>query len=250
MNDIKKIKDYSTKELREICQSTAPDPAHESYVGIFCRIFSIYATRLFLYTKITPNQITILSVLVFFCGISLFFVGNQTYNIFASVLIFLSIIIDGSDGEVARFRKSRSSVGSSYTEPVSHDIQYGFSFALLGLAVYLNTGQVHYLFLGSIASIFKLEYRLLESRFLNLIKSVNSEQAGGKEQNEKKNNFSMTVAGWVNRNLFSSTGFFLVMLIVSVTNKIGWSLWFYGIGFSIFWLALFFKHILFIKKMR
>jgi phosphatidylglycerophosphate synthase len=246
MDERKKISEYSIGELRGICQATAPDPSTESYVGRFCRIFSIYTTKMFLYTKITPNQITIFSVLVFFSGIALFFVGTYDYNIFACILIWLSIVLDGSDGEVARFRQKKSLVGGVYTEPVSHDIQYGFSFFLLGVAVYLNTGITYYLILGALASIFKLEFRFLKMRFGKLMSVINNDNSGS--VGVDGGGVIARIVSYVNRNLFSSTGFLLMMTFLSVIDRVEWSLWFYVVGFFMFYLVLFLKQAYIINK--
>jgi phosphatidylglycerophosphate synthase len=248
MNERKKISEYSIVELRVICQATAPDPSSESYVGRFCRIFSIYATKMFLYTKISPNQITILSVLVFFAGIALFFVGTYDYNISACILVWLSIVFDGSDGEVARFRQRKSFVGGVYTEPVSHDIQYGFSFLLMGIAFYLNTGAVYYLVLGALASIFKLEFRFLKMHFAKLIQLIKLNNPGNDKTGEATKNLLTIAAGYLNRNLFSSTGFLLTIFFLSLIDRVVWSLWFYAIGYALFWVSLFAKQILIVIK--
>jgi hypothetical protein len=252
----KRIGDYSIKELRCICQATAPDPSTESYVGRFCRIFSIYATKMFLYTNVTPNQITILSVIVFFSGIAMFFVNTYDYNIFAAILVWLSIVLDGADGEVSRFRNDiekktdGSKVGGVYTEPVSHDIQYGFSFLIMGVAFCLNTGIVVYLVLGGLAGIFKLEYRLLKMRFLITTDYINNVvNKSIKEENYKRRkNLLANLFSYVNRNFLSSTGFLLSIFIFAVFDKIEWSLWFYGISYGLFWLVVFARQIFVIIK--
>lgn len=244
------IKDYSIKELRKFCQATAPNPARESIMGKICRFFSIYTTRFFLSTPITPNWITVLSVLTFFVAIALFFVGRYEFNLLACFFIFLSIIFDGSDGEVARFRCRKSFVGGTYTEPVSHDIQYGLSFFFLGIAFYLNGMSAYYLILGSAASIFKLEFRFLKARFDNLMQRINTvKETDSKDTDNIYNQGSLAkIAAFLNRNFLSSTGFLLTMSIFSLINKVEWSLWFYAVSYIIFWLALFAKQVKTIVK--
>lgn len=255
--DIKEISNYSISDLRGICQVTAPGPSSESYAGRFCRFFSIYITKMFLYTKITPNQITTMSVLVFFVGIAMFFVGTYDYNIFAVILILLSIVLDGSDGEVARFRNNiekntnGSKIGGVYTEPVSHDIQYGFSFFLMGLAFYLNTGIAVYLMLGGLASILKLEYRLIKFRFattLNYLRGFDDHLGVVKGGGEK--NLLASLFSCINRNFLSSTGFLLIVSFFSFINRVEWSLWFYAFSYGLFWMAVFIRQIFVIIKNR
>lgn len=252
MNNIeenKKISEYSIKELRGICQLSAPNPANETFTGRFTRIFSIYITKILLYTKITPNQITILSVLVFFSGILMFFYNDYYLNLAGVFLVFFSIVLDGSDGETARFRKSGGAIGSRYVEPISHDIQFGFSYILLGLALYINGFSAYYLLLGGIASMSKLLYRLLKVTFWALVnKNITSESVKEiKESYSKKSGITRLIY-WTERNFFSSTGFLLMIFIFSVLNRIDLALWIFCIGNFMYWLALFSKQIYRINK--
>lgn len=244
-NISRRVNDYSISELRALCQANAANPARESIMGKICRFFSIYSTRLFLSTSITPNWITVLSVLTLFVAIAFFFVGRYEFNLLACFIIFLSIIFDGSDGEVARFRGRKSFVGGSYTEPVSHDIQYGLSFFFLGIAFYMNGMSAHYLVLGSAASIFKLEFRFLKARFTNLMQQINTatETDSKDSDNAHDQGFLAKIPAFLNRNFLSSTGFLLTMSIFSLINKVEWSLWFYATSYIIFWLVLFAKQV-------
>jgi phosphatidylglycerophosphate synthase len=239
--DIQKI---STKELRAVCQSTAPNPARESLIGRFSRFFSIYITKLFLYTSLTPNYITIIGVFVFFIGLMFFFINSFIGNLVGVCLVFFSIIIDGCDGEVARAKKNGSVAGTLYTEPVSHDIQYGLSYLILGVAFYLHTGNVWYLLLGGVASITKLLYRLLEYRFWNLrhqsITSSGLQELVAAHNQKKK---LVKLFYWGNKNFFSSTAFFPILLIFTLFGHPEYFVTFYAVGYSLLWLLLFVKQI-------
>ena len=247
----KKIKEYSTKELRAICQSSAQNPARESKIGRSSRFFSIYFTRLFLYTGLTSHNITVLSVLIFFIGMSFFILPTFLAHIVGLVFVYLSIIIDCCDGEVARFRKKSGVLGSIYTEPVSHDIQYGLMLLPVGIGVFLVTNNPVYIILGAVAGIAKLLYRGLEIRFWMLVHDRKSDEdiAEMKAQYDKKA-VLVRLVYWINKNLFSSTGTFLGLLIFTIFNRIDLSMWFYGIGFSILWILIFAKQIYTIDRDR
>ncbi|MCI0565907.1 CDP-alcohol phosphatidyltransferase family protein [bacterium] len=239
MGDKRPIGTYSTRELRAICQGTAPNPARESLPGLFCRLFSIYFTRFFLYTDIHPNAITAISVSIFFLGIANFFSESLTAHVIGSFLVFLSVVIDGCDGEVARFRKQTGPVGGNYVEPVSHDIQYGVSFFLLGFAVSLQTGWLLPFALGSIAAITKLEYRLLEIRYWFLAyKDAGTEKIADIKASYDTMPFYKKVIYWINKNVFSSSDFWLVLLIFSLAERLDLMLWLFAIGYALLWLAL------------
>lgn len=241
----KSVSEYSTAELRVLCQGTAPDPARESLIGRLTRVLSIYTTRLFLHTSITPNQITTISVLVFFLGILCFFSGEQTFRLIGSILVFFSIVLDGSDGETARFRNIAGRAGSNYVEPVSHDIQYGISFFLLGIAMYAQTGIANYIVLGGSASIFKLLYRFLEIRYWNLRNGLAVEKERIKQLKDlyQKLSAPMRVFYFLNKNIYSQNGNFLLLFLASVTNRLDLFIWFYGVSYILLWFALFAKQI-------
>lgn len=240
------------KELRTICQASAPDPARESFVGKrLVRFFSIYITALLIKTKLTPNHITTLSVLVFFAGISLFIFNNYILNLAGAFIIFLSLVFDGCDGEVARYKKTGGITGTLYVEPISHDVQYGLMFIPIGLGLFLNGYPWFYLLLAASASINKLLYRLLEIRFWYLTSyKISTEKLEEQKQSHNLMPQYLKLFYWVNKNFFSSTGVFLVILICSVINRIDLYIWFYAIGFALLWILLFGKQILKLGKIN
>ncbi len=238
-------------DLRLICQATAPNPARESFLGKFSRRFSIYGTWVLLHTNITPNQITVFSVVVFFLGTGCFLFDMFVWNLFGSFLIFLSIILDGCDGEVARFRKKASLAGTNYVEPVSHDIQYGVMFPLLGFGlVFLHGYPFVIAFAGTIAGITKLLYRALEMRFWFLQHS--KEKITDEKIEEIKNAYTkkssiVRFGYWINKNFFSSTGICLCISFFSVIDYISGYLFLFSFVYSCLFFALFIKQIYYIS---
>lgn len=241
----------SVAELRALCQKTAPNPERESVVGRFSRIFSIYVTRILIRTPLTPNQITVLSTIVFFVGLSMFSLGSMLWNIVGSAVIFFSIILDGCDGEVARYKKNGSIAGTLYVEPVSHDVQYGLAFPLLGAFVFLQTGQPVYLVLGFVASVAKLLYRHLETRFWTLQhQNISDPGIERLKQEYRAKPVYVRLVYWVNKNIFSSTGVFLMIFAASLAGRIDMYLWLYGLGYAALWLVLFLKQVRLIAQTR
>ena len=247
----KKISEYTTKELREICQYSAAARARESKVGLFSRIFSIYLTRLFLYTNLTPPQINAISVTTFFIGTTLFIFNDYWLNIIGALIIFLSIILDGCDGEVARFKKIADNIGAQYIEPTGHDIQYGFGFLIIAWGLYLNGFPPYYLMLGALASVTKLLYRLLEKNYwMSIQKDITHEEVVAIKKSYDKKSVIMRLFYWANKNFFSSTGVFLVLFIAALVYRVDLFLWFFAIGYTLLWAALFLKQLYQISKIR
>lgn len=245
----KPINEYTIPELRVICQGSAPNPARESRVGRSSRFFSIYFTRFFIKVGVSPNWLNVLGVFTFFTGMSLFVLNDFYVNFLGAALVYLSIIIDCCDGEVARFKQMHSVLGSMYNEPISHDVMYGFMFLPIGVGLYLSGYSPFFMLLGGIAGISKLLYRGLEIRFWNIVhdKKERSEIVAMKDAYKKKH-IAVRFVYWMNKNLFSSTGVFLGMLIFLPFNRLDLYLLFYAFGFFGLWALLFAKQIYTINR--
>ncbi len=238
-SELRDVRNYSIRELRDICQKTASNPARDAMSGKIVRFFSMYATALFLRTSITANQITAVSVGVFFIGLGLLFVGTRVADSIGSLIVFLSVILDGADGEVARFRRSAGRLGSNYVEPVSHDIQYGISFLLLGTALALRYDMPIFLLLGGITSVTKLLYRLLEARFWQFYHAgITKDEIEEIKQSYESLPLYQRLASWVRRHIYSSTGFSILLIVFSVVGRLDIFLWMWAGGAAVFWVLL------------
>jgi phosphatidylglycerophosphate synthase len=115
----------STPSLAELRAVTQPDwllsrPGAEHWAGrLYMRRLSPYATRLLLATPLTPNAVTALMIP---CGLlaalSLSLPGLLAV-IGAVALVQLQLLLDCSDGEVARWRRKFSPAGI-YLDQIAH----------------------------------------------------------------------------------------------------------------------------------
>ena len=120
----------SVEELRKLLQE--PRREVDTWYGkTVMRLFSIYSTRYFIERKWTPNQVTLLSVvLAFWSGVFFFF------GFFALGILFINLwyLIDHSDGEVARYTKQSSATGFFFDTVVNFFVQPWMFFSIgLGL---------------------------------------------------------------------------------------------------------------------
>lgn len=216
----------SIAELRVKCQHKAPEAGRETVVGTTVRFISIYFTALFLRTFITPNQLTFLGVCIFLFGISMFFSADIALQLFGIGLIYFSIIIDACDGEIARLKGNPSGVGSIYTEPLSHDIQYSYMFIPLAVGLYLDGYSVWIFVVGWLGASSKLLQRFLVMRFDKVLaqEQVLASEVDG--EGEYKVSFNPNVSfvhkiyRFLNRNLFSSVGFIVPLGICVVIERV------------------------------
>lgn len=124
------------KEVKEV----AKKQYHESFIFRFIyRFFSVRITRYLVRTRLTPNQITIISFLMGLLAAFLFSFGSPLYLRIGAISLFLCLILDCVDGEVARLKHMESKFG---------EFLDGFSgrvkdfFVVLGLSLGLYK-QIH-----------------------------------------------------------------------------------------------------------
>ncbi len=233
----------SIDELRAQGQKTAPNPEKETNVGKFSRFFSIYATWLFLRTSFTPNQISVLGCVIYVAGFLVLFHPSYAVRLLAPFLYFLSIVVDGSDGEVARIKKNGNKYGGPYVEPVTHDNLYSLTMILSGYVVSLQTGNYLYTTLGFGGALAKTLYRLIRLRFWNVVykdtdyaaKEVQNLAAAGRSPLRKLFDF-------INGSLFTYTGMFLPFTVAVILNRLDYFVVAYGVGFTILYVLLLAKH--------
>ena len=240
VSDIYKL---SIKDLRIRGQQSAPNPTKETEVGRFSRFFSVYTTWFFLRTNFTPNQISLLGALVYLAGLGVLFHPDYYVTLLAPVLYFFSIVLDGSDGEISRIKDIKTRFGGSYVEPVSHDNLYAITFILVSVVVFLATANPWILLFGAAASISKILYRLIQIRFWN-VAYKGTVHATKEVQNEKSAQRKLVAKmfDYINSRLFSYCGIFLPFAAAVYFQRLDIFVYFYGIGFTFFYILLFTKH--------
>ena len=113
-----KKKKYTLKDIKKVKKN------YKIFDYIFYTRVSSYITLILLRTKVTPNQVTLISL--FFSIISSIFFLQGTYiNIFFGA-IFLQIaqICDAVDGEIARVKKITTKFGGFFDSAVNTLVYY------------------------------------------------------------------------------------------------------------------------------
>ncbi len=237
------------KQWRQLCQSSAPDPANETLAGRSARVFSIYFTKYLVKTNLTPNKITAIGTIIYLVGVGLYAFGIYWLSIVGFALLYFSTILDACDGEVFRYRKYKSGYGGTYVEPLTHDIMYGLMFLPIAYGGFVITGNPLILLLGGVAGIFKVLFRLTESRFFYGVTRL----LPGRGQIDKTKNFkekspSTKLIFRLYRNTCTSTGILIPLLILTILNRPEIFVAFYAFAFLVLWLSLFARQMLRFKK--
>ena len=256
MEHINPTSGITIRELRKKIQSTAPEGGRETYVGRSVRFFSIYFTRVFAKTNIPPNQLTVVSVLIYLFGTSLFFFQDYRISIIAVFLTYLSIIFDACDGETSRLKGNKSGVGATYVEPASHTIQYAYMFLPLSVGLYVATGSVAYIIIGFIGTISKLVSRALQNQFWSVLEygqSLKAEVKGGGEQPKLAQDIQVSKAHriyrFINRNFLSSVGHVIPLLFFALINRLDLYLIIFVTYFVLLATIIVVRHVRYISKL-
>lgn len=137
------------KELKLICQpQSITHRGVEHWYGPIYRWIDLRTTWLLLhYQNLTPNMITIPNLFIAaFGGFSLLL--SYPWNFIFFFLTFqLWVILDGVDGEVARYTKNRGLFGPA-VDTLGHFLIYFGLFIPLGLKISLEYHNFLYLILG------------------------------------------------------------------------------------------------------
>jgi phosphatidylglycerophosphate synthase len=119
------------------------------------RKVSLAITRRLLYSEITPNQISVVSICLGVVS-SLFFLAEaRLLHVVGALLLLLSSIIDGCDGELARLRFQESRRGS-WLDFLGDNLVHMVVFFCIGLGLFLRGCGTVYLVLGALGALFTL----------------------------------------------------------------------------------------------
>ena len=129
------------------------------------RSVSRQLTRFFLNTRLTPNQITFLSLLIGLGSALGFSQGTYFWGITGSLLLLVSAWIDCTDGEVARLKFMTSDWGAQF-DVLCDNIVHVCVFFAIGLGLYFSTGDPFYMLYGGLAVIGTLIAFALLSRII------------------------------------------------------------------------------------
>lgn len=141
--DIDESEDISAAQKKML--SALPDPKDGTVSRHLNRRISMRITKCISRFSISPNQI---SLFVFFLGMSaglLFFLGK---SLFAGLLAQSSSILDGVDGEIARLKHAKSTIGALVDSLLD---RYVDTIIIAGLIyyAYLRTQTLWVLILGA-----------------------------------------------------------------------------------------------------
>ncbi|GJQ58210.1 MAG: hypothetical protein D8M57_03030 [Candidatus Scalindua sp. AMX11] len=203
------------KKLYQSLGSSSDSPILDKYI---IRRISRYFSRLSLKTPITPNQVTIASLILGLLSGLFFSLGEFTYGFLGGILYFLSVISDQCDGEIARL-KYRESESGRILDIITDTIVNAAIVVGIVAGIYKNDGSGYILLLGLLA-VLGISVSLLLTTFFE--KKVS--------QNDSADVFF---------DKLNNKDFFYIIIILCIgINQMVWFLWVMAIGTNLYWIAL------------
>jgi phosphatidylglycerophosphate synthase len=195
----------------------------EGRIGLFYRQLSLPITWLLVRTPVTANQVSVIWLVLGLVGVGLLASGIYIGSIFGALLLQVAAILDRVDGEVARYKRSQSTLGV-FLDLAAHIFIKSFLFIAISFGVYRNEPKLSVILLGiSGASFLTIGQNL---RFYKSYIFQKNNLLSGKRQPSRSIFFKLLTKL---ENLWWTLGLFGVVLLGALTNTLPYVLLFYGV---------------------
>jgi phosphatidylglycerophosphate synthase len=202
MNIIDSLKNSYTEEKKAV------DRRENIFIYYIVRPISYIVTIPFIKLGISANTVSILSSIIALLGSALIAIDDYLLGILGGCFVFLWIVLDCVDGNIARLNKKPSGKGE-FLDAMGGYILNATIFMALGSSAYLETDNVAFLYVGYLASISAILPRLLHQKWVNSVSIPNSFSNKGKR--------GVVIA--IIQNIAAVSNLFQPMLIVSLIFK-------------------------------
>ena len=148
------ITDYNKKVFQEFKSSLKHIIFDETLTLYILRPIAFIFVKLIYKTKITPNQVSLMTIITGIISGFIFSKGTATYFIIAGSLHFFCLVLDCVDGMIARLKNSGSAVGriidgvADYSVGVAVFIGYGIGLSNAGYHVPFGLSVSHWTLLA------------------------------------------------------------------------------------------------------
>lgn len=236
MSIYKLCKDIERKTMSPAKKAMAKNDYFAFYVG---RPLSYLLTVPFVKTNITPNQISYLSIIPLIVGfIIMIFTTDFVVLLLAWFLFFLWNLLDGVDGNLARYRGQYSKDGSVVDAMAGYVAMVLTYFGAGIVAAHLTDSDI-YIILGALSGISLIFPRLVMHKYINTV--AQDESVSSIKDKSDFNTIKILAL-----NMTSITGIPQVLLLLTIlTNQ--WVL-FTLVYFTINFLLMIFSLYSLFKK--
>ena len=202
------------KKINQPSGSYTDSPIIDRYI---IRKISGFISGFLSRTPVTPNQVTITSLILGIISGVFFSLGECTYTITAGLLYFLSTVFDQCDGEVARLKQKETEFGRKL-DIIVDAIVNAVIVVGITIAVYVGIGSV----LVIIAGVFAMTGITISLLLATYFSHDSKKDTGAKKMLDKLNNKDF---------------FYIIMLLSVIFNQMIWFLLIMAVGTNIYWIV-------------
>ncbi len=202
------------KKINQPSGSYSDSPIIDRYI---IRKISGFISGFLSRTPVTPNQVTIISLILGIISGIFFSLGEYTYTITAGLLYFLSTVFDQCDGEVARLKQMETEFGRKLDIIVDAIVNAVIVIGIT-IAVYVRMGSNLIIIAGFLAMT-GITISLLMTTYFS---HDSKKDTGTKEMLDKLNNKDF---------------FYIIMLLSVIFNQMIWFLLIMAVGTNIYWIV-------------
>lgn len=208
-------KDIEEKTMSPEKRKTAKNDYFAFYVG---RPLSYILTVPFLYTNISPDAVSLISIIPILVGFELMSIAHsKALMIVGWACFFLWNLLDGVDGNIARYKKQFSPLGSVY-DAMSGYVAMVLSFFAWGVAAAHNGGVLSelvgldpdiYIIMGALSGIAQIFPRFIMHKAITTL-------GDEKKVASVKDKSGYSPLKLLALNLTSVAGFLQVIMLLAV----------------------------------
>ena len=184
------------------------------------RKISRLVTGVMVELPITPNQITLLSLVIGLAACWLYLQGGYWYSVLGAMTLYASIILDLSDGEVARLKFMSSKYGALLDSLCDSAVFSGVLFCA-AVAIHRNLDAPNIITVGAVAAV----VIFICSNLYFYLHSVREEPESDP-------------ANSILRSFANEDSFFLSLLGFTLLNSLEWYLWVVAAGSIVYLFTL------------
>ena len=202
------------KKIEQPSGTSLDSPIIDRYI---IRKISGFITGFLVRTPVTPNQVTIISLILGLIAGVFFSFGGHTHTITAGLIFFLCVVFDQCDGEVARIKHMESEFGRAF-DIIVDSIVNAVIVAGITFALYKTSGSGFHIIIGLLA-IIGISISIFLATYLGKEKKTDT---GTQEMLDKLNNKDF---------------FYIIMLASVICNQMIWFLLIMAVGTNIYWIV-------------
>ena len=198
------------KETKEKCKRKNSEANNRLHW--FSSKFSIYFSYLFLKLKLSADQVTVLFFCIGLLGCFFYSFNSLFMSIIGYTMFRLHIIIDMSDGDLARFNQSFS-IRGAYWDAVIHSVLNPLFYILILYSFYIQFDNVSFLLIGPIAGLSSSILMGVKNNYYKAMLFNNEILKVKKEENTQKRKFIFQLF-FITSEVLSIEGFVFLTLVV------------------------------------